>query len=90
MARFRTKTISRRTVEALKVDRDTMFWDSELAGFGVRVYASGTKVYIVQTREPGKPAQRVTVGHHGEITAEEARRRAVHILLRIRAGEDTR
>ena len=88
MARFRTKTISRRTVEALKVDRDTMFWDSELAGFGVRVYASGTKVYIVQTREPGKPAQRVTVGHHGEITAEEARRRAVHILLRIRAGED--
>ena len=88
MARFRTKTISRRTVEALKVDRDTMFWDSELAGFGVRVYASGTKVYIVQTREPGKPSQRVTVGHHGEITAEEARRRAVHVLLRIRAGED--
>ena len=88
MARLRTKTISRRTVEALKVERDTMFWDSELAGFGVRVYASGTKVYIVQTREPGKPAQRVTVGHHGEITAEEARRRAVHILLRIRAGQD--
>ena len=37
MARFRKKTISRRTVEALKVDKDTIFWDSELAGFGVRV-----------------------------------------------------
>ena len=35
MARLRTKTISRRTVEAFKVEKDTMFWDSELAGFGV-------------------------------------------------------
>ena len=33
MARFRTRTISRRTVEALKTDRDTMFWDRELPGF---------------------------------------------------------
>ena len=38
MARFRTKTISRRTVEALKVEKDTVFWDRELRGFGVRVY----------------------------------------------------
>ena len=42
MARLRTKTISRRTVEALEVEKDTMFWDSELAGFGVRVYPSGS------------------------------------------------
>ena len=33
MARFRTKTISRRTVEALKVEKDTVFWDRELPGF---------------------------------------------------------
>ena len=33
MARFRTKTISRRTVEALKVEKDTVFWDRELHGF---------------------------------------------------------
>ena len=88
MARFRKKTISRRTVEALKVDKDTIFWDSELAGFGVRVHPTGRKVYIVQTRAGGKAAKRVTVGRHGVITPEEARRRAALIVARIKAGED--
>ena len=88
MARFRTKTISRRTVEALVVGKDTVFWDSELSGFGVRVYPSGSKVYVVQTRADGKAAKRVTVGRHGIVTAEEARRRAALIVARIKAGEE--
>ena len=88
MARFETKTISRRTVDALKVEKDTMFWDSELRGFGVRVYPSGSKVYIVQTRAGGKAGKRLTVGHHGVITPEEARRRAAAMISRIKAGED--
>ena len=88
MARFRKKTISRRTVEALEVEKDTIFWDRELTGFGVRAHLSGRKVYIVQTRERGKPAKRVTVGRHGVITAEEAHRRAALIVARIKAGGD--
>ena len=88
MARFKTKTISKRTVDALKVDKDTLFWDSELAGFGVRVHPTGRKVYVVQTRADGKAAKRVTVGRHGVITAEEARRRAALIVSRIKAGQD--
>ena len=88
MARFRTKTISRRTVDALKVDKDTMFWDRELPGFGVRVYPSGRKVYIVQTRAAGKAGLRVTIGPDGVISPEEARRRAALIIARIKAGEE--
>ena len=88
MARFETRTISRRTVEALKVEKDTVFWDRELSGFGVRVYPSGSKVYVVQTRADGKAAKRVTVGRHGVLSAEEARRRAALIVSRIKAGED--
>ena len=87
MARLETRTISRRTVEALTVGRDTVFWDSELSGFGVRVYPSGSKYYVVQTRAGGRAAKRVTVGRHGVITAEEARRRAALIIARIKAGE---
>ncbi len=88
MAKLQTKTISRRTVAALKVEKDTVFWDSELMGFGVRVYPSGSKYYVVQTRAGGAPAKRVTVGRHGVITAEEARRRAALIIARIKAGEE--
>ncbi len=88
MARLQTRTISRRTVETLKVEKDTVFWDSELMGFGVRVYPSGSKYYAVQTRAGGAAAKRVTVGRHGVITAEEARRRAALIIARIKAGEE--
>ena len=59
MAGFRKKTISRRTVDGLEVEKDTVFWDRELVGFGVRVYPSGRKVYIAQARAKGKAAQRV-------------------------------
>ena len=88
MAKLTRTTISKRTVEALAVEKDTVFWDSELSGFGVRVYPSGSKVYVVQTRAGGRAAKRVTVGRHGIVTAEEARRRAALVIARIKAGED--
>ena len=52
MAKLKRRSISRRTVEALSVGKDTVFWDRELTGFGVRVYPSGAKYYIVQVRGP--------------------------------------
>ncbi|MDE0147325.1 MAG: tyrosine-type recombinase/integrase [Rhodospirillaceae bacterium] len=88
MAVLKTRTISRRTVDALTVEKDTVFWDSELSGFGVRVYPNGGKTYVVQTRAGGKPARRIAIGRHGVVTAEEARRRAALIVSRIKAGEE--
>ncbi len=73
MAKLKRTTISRRTVDRLKADKDTVFWDSELLGFGVRVYPTGRKVYVVQTRAGGRNGTRVTVGRHGVILPEEAR-----------------
>ncbi|MXY33256.1 MAG: DUF4102 domain-containing protein, partial [Boseongicola sp. SB0664_bin_43] len=88
MARLRKGTISRRTVAALKTDRDTTFWDRDLPGFGVRVRPSGRKVYVVQARARGEAATRVTLGVHGVLTPEEARRRAALVVARVKAGED--
>ncbi len=88
MARLRNRTISRKTVASLETDRDTTFWDRDLPGFGVRVHPSGRKVYVVQSRARGAAATRVTLGVHGVLTPEEARRRAALVIARIKAGED--
>ena len=80
------RTLSKRIVDRLAVNgKDAVFWDSDLPGFGVRVYPSGQKVYVVQTRSDGK-SRRVAVGRHGDIAPDEARRDAAKLLARIKAG----
>ena len=88
MAKLQYRTISKRTVDGLSVDdKDAVFWDRELSGFGVRVYPSGSKVYVVQTRTTGK-SKRVTLGRHGVISADQARRKAAETIARLKSGED--
>ncbi len=64
-----------------------MFWDRNLPGFGIRVYPSGLKKYVVQSRGPGG-SKRATLGRHGNIAAEQARRIAAEAIDRIKRGED--
>ena len=81
--------ISKRSVDALTVERgDAVFWDRDLTGFGVRVYATGRKVYVVQMRGPGGGMKRATLGAHGEMAPDEARKDAAGVLDRIRRGEE--
>ena len=82
------KTLTNRAVAALRVERDTVYWDRDLPGFGIRVYPGGGKVYIAQAREPDRTTRRVTVGRHDVLNADQARQRAAFIITRIRAGED--
>ena len=86
MTKLQQMTISRRTVAGLFVEKDTVFWDRELPGFGIRVYATGGKVYVAQTRAGGR-SRRVTLGRHGIITPEEARRRAALAISRLKSGQ---
>ena len=81
------KTLSNRAVAKLTVEKDTVFWDRDLTGFGVRVYPTGSKVYVAQARGPEGP-KRVAVGRHGVIHAEEARKRAALVIARVKAGEE--
>ena len=87
MARQNAIKVSKRTVDALAVESgDAVFWDRDLAGFGVRVYATGRKVYVVQTRGPGGSLKRVTLGVHGDVSPDEARKDAAAVIDRIRRG----
>ncbi len=88
MPRRSELTLSGRAVDRLSVEGgDRIFWDRELAGFGVRVYPSGRKVYVVQSRAQGGP-RRVTLGTHGELTTTQARLRAAQAIDRIKRGEE--
>lgn len=87
MAKLQYRTLSNRMVGKLEVEKETMFWDRELTGFGVRVYPSGAKVYVAQARGPKGP-RRITVGRYGVVHAEQARQRAARIITRIKAGDE--
>ena len=81
------ETLTTRIVEALPVShRETVVWDRELPGFGVRVHPSGSKVYMVHKRSGGK-SRRVTIGRHGIWSLDAARREAGGIIASLKNGE---
>lgn len=66
---------------------EVVYWDRDLAAFGLRVYASGRRSWISRYR--GGPRQRfATLGSPAELTASEARRRAQSLLAETRLGRD--
>jgi integrase len=67
--------------------KQRLVWDSELRGFGIRVSPGGAKSYIMQ-RRVGNKERRVTLGRHGEISAENARRKALGMAAQFSEGFD--
>ena len=75
-------------MDALRVGpRDYVVWDRDLPGFGVRVLASGRKVFLVQGRGPDG-SKRASIGWYGELSVAQARKRASVFMRRIKRGED--
>lgn len=89
--------ISKATVDAAQPgDGDRLLWDKALAGFGLKVTPTGRKVYLYRYRIalPGEAANTrpitLTLGKHGALTPEQARRQAELLALRVARGEDPR
>ena len=80
--------ISQRVVEALEAgETDRFVWDDRLDGFGVRVYPSGRKKYLIQWKREGR-TRRLVLGSHPLMKAERARRLAIDTLAAVSRGED--
>ena len=83
--------ITKRTVDAAQANgADQFLWDSDLKGFGLKVTPAGNKVYILQYRKGGRgtPTKRVTIGRHGALTPEQARKEAARLSGAVAGGAD--
>jgi integrase len=85
--------LTKRTVDAAATGPSRyIVMDNELSGFGLRVETSGVKTYFIRYRSSGggrKAAQRfMTIGRHGALTPDEARREAKKLLGAVAAGSD--
>jgi integrase len=80
--------LTKRTVDAADIrERDYFIWDDELPGFGLRVFASGKRSYLIQYRAAGR-TRRYTIGLHGVWTPETARQEAKVQFGRVARGDN--
>lgn len=70
--------------------KDQFIWDTALPGFGIKITPKGCKTYVVQYRSRARrcQSQRLTIGRHGVVTTEEARRAARQFLAKAAMGEN--
>mgnify|MGYP000432107421 CR=1 FL=1 len=89
---MQNQKLTKRMIDAIKTSQgDCFLWDSELAGFGLRLRAGGTKTFIAQYRAGGGRSgltRRFTIGRYGTLTVEEARLEARKVLLAAAQGQD--
>lgn len=80
--------LTKRIVEGAEArGNDYVIWDDELPGFGLRVFKSGKRSYLIQYRSAGR-SRRYTIGIHGVWTPELARKEARIQLGRVAQGDN--
>ena len=75
MPKLSRAKLTKRTVDATKAPAagETFVWDSEVRGFGLRVYASGRRLFVYQYTSPTSgTTRRLALGEFPAITADHA------------------
>lgn len=69
-------------------EKQYTIWCSDLKGFGLFVQPSGARTYFVDYRNSSGVRRRMTIGRHGTVTAEQARKLAIATLGETVRGAD--
>jgi integrase len=84
-------SVTKTAVDALQANGKQHFlWDNQVPGFGLRVSPAGVKSYIYQFRIGGRAGEtrRTTLGRHGALTPDQARKLALDHALQVRKSVD--
>ncbi len=65
-----------------------VLWDSNPAGFGVRVFPTGAKSFVLSYRTRDNRKRMMALGKFGVLTLDEARKRAKRALVEALGGAD--
>ena len=80
-------SLTERVVRDTKSDgKARTIWDKQCMGLGLQITPKGVKNYVIRYRVDGRKRQAI-IARAGEITLKDARQRAGHELVAIRAGE---
>src|SRR5690606_30003159 len=83
--------LTKRAIDALKYNPKgrpvQILWDGTLPGFGVRIFPSGAKSFVLDYRSNGRK-RRITLGKCGVLTPVQARKKALKELVGITDGAD--
>ena len=79
-----------KTVVDAAIPRAKQFtlWCSDLPGFGVYILPTGNRTYFVDYRNSAGVRRRLTIGRHGKLTTEGARKIAIATMGEVVKGED--
>lgn len=93
MAKEQRTRLTKRVVDAAcPSEVRFLIMDDELPGFGLRVEPTGVKTYFVRYRANGggrkAPQRLMTIGRHGPLTPDEARKQARRLLGSVAKGDD--
>ncbi len=77
--------IAKLTLPAGKAE--SLFWDDDIHGFGLRVREGGSRVLIFQYKH-GNRTRRITLGHCSALDPATARKTAGELYARTKLGHD--
>ncbi|MEN8374404.1 MAG: tyrosine-type recombinase/integrase [Gemmatimonadota bacterium] len=84
--------LTKRGIQALEYDpagpAQQIAYDGQIPGFGLRVYPTGRKAFVLRYRTPSGRTRLLTLGKYGVLTLDQARARARKALVEVGDGGD--
>jgi len=86
-----TDKLTKRLIDSFEYNADAkqrdVRWDSDISGFGIRIYPSGKKSFVLSYRQDGTK-RLFTIGQYGNIALEQARVLAQKKMGEVADGKD--